>query len=284
MGFKKAIAWYNDLKAARPCGWSEGMTYATEGANLDTVLAAWETLCTLREQMLGIGIQRMATRVSDVEVIGDSVVGGPVPLPTNGMYNTTLYNNIKALGIDPLADFGWTALNIRLEMSTLNRRVYNLHGNPDVLTIDSQKTIVDLTWQAAFNAWKAVVIGGLWGGYVINKPFAFHTITNYDSATGQFTIPDLAAVIGDLVYFRRVTGLNMPKGYYRIVLAAPPIYKLGAFVNTGTVWTGQGQAAKKTYVFRPFTNAKQIGETERKVGRPFGTCIGRRARPGLVTV
>ncbi len=216
---------FRDEFNQRGIGWSEslfGVGFADAGAAYDSAFLLAEKRC----MMLGRLVVCTHIRVSNVDVIGDSIIRrGPNP-PPSGLYNPLLV--VPPLTVaDMGADFPWSALEVRMEATSLYRRAYWLSGNPDNFQLDEDLVPINGDWNNAFLAWRAALIApaGRWCFKVRSKDSTaapLKPIVGFNPLTFTFTAPAHGLQPNDKVSFRNGGIVPRLTGQYR-VLAAPTV-------------------------------------------------------------
>lgn len=170
-------------------GWSE--TYFVNNVTIAGGKTVVENLVGLRSDILSANCKIQAGRISDVLITRDSLLLDGLPL--SGQIVATVADTVQP----------WTALNIRIEATSLNRGRKFLHGVTDDIFLTDRT-------------------------YNIANPHAAEFTLFFNELVASFRL--------------RVGGLLVP-------------------------------------TYEAITNVIPIRETSRRVGRPFGVLVGRRATP-----
>jgi hypothetical protein len=290
-----ASIFFNDLNCSQ--GWSE-THYLVSTQSLTAALPLAVTMAEARSMMLGDGILVKYIRVSDANVKGDSqVTPGLPPASKNPIY----YNKALSTGdvvegsgrtLTGISDVPYTALNIRMEMSTTSRKTLYLRGLPDNLDTDGQ-LLTDATWLKAFNAWTKIMMSGTWGARVLNtdpvanpaKPITGITNVVGPPASITITCPNHGYTVGQSIRISGVKYLPAPaaastpiNGIWQVgSVPDANTFTLSGFSGSVQYFFG-GSARARTYNVLAYTNVQQITLCSRRAGRPFGSLRGRRKR------
>jgi hypothetical protein len=183
--------------------------------------------------------------------------------------------------IDDTADVAYSALLIRMESSSLYRRLMYMRGCPDAMIVNPPGPRPTKAWLDAYEEWANELNKGAWGFKALLKegPNAPRFINGMVVVANQTVVQvtDHTFKPGDMVRIESVKGASVPRGVYAVDPINPTSFSLrGAPLGLSYDRGGTYQAQVRGIV--PIVNVLVRGQTRRATGRPFDSPVGRRAK------
>ena len=209
---------FTEKMTGKSLGWSEEHFHMT-AADLATARDDLYSLARARVALLGVGVELIGLKATDVTVWRDSRLGVPfIPRVVGGL---PVYNASFRTLDTWVADFAYSSLLVRLDSMSapLYRRSHWISGNPDqAQDILARDPTGNAPWNRAWQVYRDLLTpprgaAGLWGFRVKSRDPAttFETeIDDIDEQTGAFLFVNLPAAFapGRYVVVRNVRGLT----------------------------------------------------------------------------
>lgn len=248
-------------------GWTE--TLYTVAADHTTALGRAFQLVDTRGALLGKDNQIVDVRVSDDQIIGDSMTTGPV--------------SFQPIIKTENADVSWTAAQTRIVAGTLYRRTLMIRGIPDYLfSSDGANLQNQLDWQKAHKkfcnkmidqqiAIKAKARGVDQASFRISKVEVLAG-TGYKVST--FEPHGLAQ--GDQVFIYNMREAPQLAGLRTVQLTTGPTsIEIDVLPNPDFKYLQKSYLRKVRYIYPTVSQAEFIRIAKRSTGRPFALFRGR---------
>lgn len=254
-------------------GWTE--SWHREDSNPDNMLEQAKKLATKRRMLASSEVKLEYIRISDVAVVGDSLVHaydqwGSGPLPD--------------------ADTPWNAIYCRVESGSKYRRQMYLRGVPDdwikLTAGNPNANPIDSALDTAFKAFRSQLLAGGWQLKTVSKEPGDAVEKNIGAITQDtegriaFQITGLSSATGDEFRVKSYQGPDKKvlNGVYKVVsnngtiVVVPKKYNL----LTDPVSNSGGKAVPRVVRYQLITEAKIMRCAKKSTGRAFFVEAGRR--------
>ena len=249
-------------------GWTE--TLYNQGDTLPEVKNRAQALKAFRIPLLGESATMMGLRVSDDLIKRDSLLDDAPFRVGNSV--------LEKAGDNDIAN---TALNVRLEAGTLNRRVLYLRGIADEIVKEGGRYVPTAQFNGRFAAWVLALSGDGWSIKTRTDNPTPPNITTIaqDPGTGAVTFTTDAnhgLTRNKAVVIKGIKGPSFLNGINR-VFEVPTLTTFVVLSNRFLgFWFGTGTAQTLVYALRPSTGGRVMRATHRIAGRPSVPRRGRR--------
>jgi len=241
-------------------GWGE--SFFTNQASATAVLTELQTLVNLRVGILGLTANVQAVRAQNIDGLGEA--------------NVKILNQAGTFGA---VDTPWQSLLVHLKDEDGRRLIYLPRSIPDS-QIALGVFAPTPAFVAALNAYLGGIVSGPWQTRRLDRNQPLKQITSI-STLGVLTCQQgHGLVAGDTIKMNHANDIHGQPVRGQFVVLTAPTPETATLAN----WTEQsvqrnGTFRKVAYVFKNITSYNYTNRvTSRRVGRPFGSPVGRRSR------
>jgi uncharacterized protein with HEPN domain len=260
---------------AQKNGWTE--TWYNTAENLGQIMVNAVAVAVARANLLGLGSQIEAIRVSDDNIVNDSIVDFTAFGPTDG-----------TVKLQP-RDSPWNALLCRANSGTLYRRQLWLRGIPDAwITVDPITLTYTLspTFLRLFNTFTGVLTKNNFQIKALAKeavlaPVRIITQVAQDvSQVFRITAPAHGFANTNEVRIYGVKGQNVTQvnGVWHVYDVTADTFLVPEPVGIGQLlYKGGGKVKKRVYSYYNINSLTYLRVSKHNTGRAFFVTRGRRA-------